>query len=46
MIVIPEHFQSQIERGGNADVQILIDATDANTANIMRGSAAAITCLA
>ncbi|HZS48215.1 MAG TPA: ABC transporter permease, partial [Blastocatellia bacterium] len=30
-------------RGNNADVQWLIDATDANTANIMRGNAAAVT---
>jgi ABC-2 type transport system permease protein len=42
-IVIPEHFERDLLRGTNADVQILIDATDANTANIMRGNASAVT---
>ncbi len=42
-IIIPEHFERDIERGVNTEVQILIDASDANTANVMRGSTAAIT---
>lgn len=42
-IVIPEHFGRDLERGSNAEVQILIDASDANTANVMRGSAVAVT---
>ncbi|MGB8510361.1 MAG: ABC transporter permease [Pyrinomonadaceae bacterium] len=42
-IVIPEHFGRDLERGLNTEVQILIDATDANTANIMRGDATALT---
>ncbi len=41
-LVIPEHFERDLRRGGNAEVQFLIDATDANTANIMRGTASAV----
>ncbi|MBK9436418.1 MAG: ABC transporter permease [Chloracidobacterium sp.] len=42
-IIIPEHFESDLERGLATEVQILIDASDANTANVMRGSATAVT---
>jgi ABC-2 type transport system permease protein len=42
-IIIPEHFERDLQRGQNTEVQILIDATDANTANIMRGNAVAVT---
>jgi ABC-2 type transport system permease protein len=42
-LIIPEHFERDLQRGQNADVQILVDATDANTANIMRGTMAALT---
>jgi ABC-2 type transport system permease protein len=42
-IIIPENFERDIERGINTEVQILIDASDANTANVMRGTTAAIT---
>lgn len=42
-IIIPEHFERDIQRGNDAQVQILIDASDANTANVMRGTTAAIT---
>lgn len=42
-IVIPEHFESDMKRGKGTQVQWLIDGTDANTANVMRGNAAAIT---
>src|ERR1051326_7748478 len=42
-LTIPPNFERDLRRGQNAEVQWLIDATDANTANIMRGKAAAIT---
>ena len=42
-LVIPPHFERDLKRGEKVDVQWLIDGTDANTANVMRGKAAAIT---
>jgi ABC-2 type transport system permease protein len=42
-LIIPPQFERKLKRGQNADLQWLIDGTDANTANIMRGKAAAIT---
>jgi ABC-2 type transport system permease protein len=42
-IIIPEHFERDLQRGRNTEVQWLIDAADANTANVMRGTATAIT---
>ncbi len=42
-LVIPPQFERDLRRGQKAEVQWLIDATDANTANVMRGKAAAIT---
>jgi ABC-2 type transport system permease protein len=42
-LLIPPRFERNLLRGQAADVQWLIDGTDANTANIMRGKAAAIT---
>jgi ABC-2 type transport system permease protein len=42
-VIIPEHFEREVERGRTAEVQWLIDATDANTANVMRGNAVAVT---
>jgi len=42
-IVIPQNFERDFERGLPVEIQWLIDGTDANTANIMRGNAAAIT---
>ncbi len=42
-VIIPGHFEHDLERGQNTEVQFLVDASDANTANIMRGSAVAIT---
>jgi ABC-2 type transport system permease protein len=42
-IVIPPHFERNLKRGQNAELQWLIDGTDANTANVMRGKASAIT---
>lgn len=42
-IIIPEHFERGLERGQRVEIQWLIDGTDANTANIMRGQAMAVT---
>lgn len=42
-LIIPEHFGRDLDRGVITEVQFLVDASDANTANIMRGSATAIT---
>jgi ABC-2 type transport system permease protein len=42
-LIIPPHFERDLKRGQRADLQWLIDGTDANTANVMRGKAAAIT---
>lgn len=42
-IVIPENFESDMKRGKATEVQWLIDGTDANTANVMRGNASALT---
>lgn len=42
-LVIPPHFERSLNQHQPGDVQWLIDGTDANTANIMRGKAAAIT---
>src|SRR5262252_7372661 len=38
-LIIPPH----LKRGHGADLQWLIDGTDANTANVMRGKASAVT---
>src|SRR5215813_13054972 len=42
-LIIPPQFERKLKRGQNAELQWLIDGTDANTANIMRGKATAIT---
>lgn len=42
-VIIPPQFERDLKRGNNAEVQWLIDGTDANTANVMRGKAAALT---
>lgn len=41
-IIIPAHFERELQRGHAIDIQVLIDATDANTANIMRGNMAVV----
>src|SRR5262249_3461358 len=41
-VIIPPHFERDLKRGLNAEVQWLIDGTDANTANVMRGKATAV----
>lgn len=43
VVTIPSRFESNLARGRDVEVQWLIDATDANTANILRGNAAALT---
>lgn len=42
-LIIPPNFERDVLRLHRAEVQWLIDGTDANTANVMRGKAAAIT---
>ena len=42
-LIIPPQFERDLLRTHNAEVQWLIDGTDANTANVMRGKATAIT---
>lgn len=42
-LIIPEHFERDLQRGRSVQVQMLVDATDANTANVICGSVAAIT---
>jgi len=43
VVVIPEHFARDLERGQSPEVQWLVDGTDANAANAIRGDAAALT---
>ncbi len=42
-VIIPEHFARDIHRGRPAEAQLLVDATDSNTALLTRGSAGQIT---
>ncbi len=42
-IIIPENFERDAIRGVPAEIQILVDATDANTANVLRGNAFGVT---
>jgi ABC-2 type transport system permease protein len=39
-LVIPEHFGRDMTRGSNSEVQLLVDATDANTARLVQAYAA------
>lgn len=41
-LVIPEHFGRDLARGVSTPVQIIIDGSDANTANLMAGDASEI----
>jgi len=43
VIIIPVNFERDFLRGESAEVQWLIDAVDANTANNLRGQASALT---
>jgi ABC-2 type transport system permease protein len=42
-LIIPEHFAREIRRGRLAETQLLVDATDTNTALLTRGGASQIT---
>lgn len=42
-VIIPQHFGRDIARGTNTPVQLLVDASDANTAKLMAGYAGQIT---
>jgi ABC-2 type transport system permease protein len=43
VVIIPTDFERNLARGRQTEVQWVIDATDTNTANILRGDATAIT---
>ena len=36
-LIIPTHFERNLERGADAPVQIIVDASDANTARLVAG---------
>jgi|SRR5665213_1323167 len=42
VLIVPEHFGRDMARGATTEVQMLIDATDANTAKLVQGYAAEI----
>jgi ABC-2 type transport system permease protein len=42
-LIIPEHFAREILRGRPGEAQLLVDATDGNTALLTRGSATQVT---
>jgi ABC-2 type transport system permease protein len=42
-VIIPRHFGRDMARGTNSPVQLLLDASDANTARLVAGYAAQIT---
>jgi ABC-2 type transport system permease protein len=42
-VIVPEHFERELRRGRPVQTQILIDATDGNTAQLVRGSAGQVT---
>ena len=42
-LVIPPRFTRDVRRGGPAEAQLLVDATDTNTALLLRGSAGLVT---
>jgi ABC-2 type transport system permease protein len=41
-LIIPEHFGRDLARGTTAEVQLLVDGTDANTAKLVQGYAGEI----
>ncbi len=41
-IVIPQNFERDLRRGWNTDVQVQVDATDGNTATLIRGNVTAL----
>ena len=42
-LIIPPHFEQEIRRQRPVEAQLLVDATDGNTAQLIRGSAGQIT---
>jgi len=42
VLIIPQHFGRDMARGSGAQVQLLVDATDANTAKLVQGYAGEI----
>lgn len=42
-LIIPEHFARDLHRRGGVEAQILVDATDTNTALLTSGNAGAVT---
>ena len=42
-VIIPEHFAREIRRGRPVQTQVLVDATDGNTARLTRGGAGQVT---
>jgi ABC-2 type transport system permease protein len=42
-LIIPDRFEQRIRRGWPVEAQLLVDATDANTAQLVRGTAGQIT---
>jgi ABC-2 type transport system permease protein len=42
-LIIPEHFARDVLRGRHAEAQLLVDATDTNTALITKGNATQVT---
>jgi ABC-2 type transport system permease protein len=42
-IIIPTHFGRDVRRGRGAEAQMLVDATDGNTARLIRGNATQLT---
>jgi ABC-2 type transport system permease protein len=42
-VIIPEHFERDLRRGRPVETQVLVDATDGNTARLTRGNATQIT---
>lgn len=42
-LIIPQHFAREIRRGRPAEAQLLVDATDSNTARLTRGGAGQVT---
>jgi ABC-2 type transport system permease protein len=42
-LIIPEHFERELRRHRPVQTQLLVDATDGNTAKIVRGTASQVT---
>src|SRR5919201_952036 len=42
-LIIPEHFERELRRRRPVQTQLLVDATDGNTAKLIRGSAGQVT---